>query len=101
MFFWGILMQYHIVSGPSKFDLMISLMFGDSRHRVGVRFSLKPEIQIETTAMKVVRIDMDFMINRTEREDGSGERWNILGVREGKPMKGFYDTQTRQGHLEY
>jgi hypothetical protein len=83
--------EYQIDSGPSKMGLMFSLFESNSRHIV--TFELKG---IGTVAVQ---------INGLSREDVSGESWIVtgyqvlLGVREMRPIKGYFDTQTRKGYL--
>ena len=94
-------MCYLITDGPSKFDLMVSLMHGHSDRRQMVQFDLKPDEPVQAGVVKVIGVKMEFSINRIEREDGSGEKWNLHLYREGRTRKAFYNTQSRKGWLEY
>lgn len=95
--------SYKIVGGPSKFDLMISLMHGDCQNRQAVQFDLKPDQVLQPSPeIKILGLKMNFWINRIEREDGSGEKWNIVGYsQDGKLMKAFYETKGRTGGMEF
>lgn len=62
--------NFDLIKAPSKFDLMISLMQGDSSNRVPVVFRLKDndaEIEIHVVATMLMR------------EDGSGDNWLFEG----------------------
>jgi len=59
--------QKKIIDGPSKFDLMLSLFDGDIQHRRIAKFTLAGDAEIRV------------FVDSIEREDGSGESWNITG----------------------
>ena len=85
---------FEIIGGPSKFDLMLCLFdnnIPDRQRMAGFVLS------------GLGNFPHDFIINGVEREDGSGEKWLIRGVRNGRSaeqMKGYYNTQNRRGRLE-
>lgn len=95
--------MYFITGGPSQFELMVSQYHGAYQSRHAVKFKLRPEGPKVTELMKILNLDKFFFINGSDREDGSGTKWLIRGITaaEGnKAMKGFYDTEARQGWLE-
>ncbi len=93
--------RFEITNGPSKWDLMLSLLDGDSKNRREVVFVVHEGIG-HTEGMHV-RIDT------LEREDGSGESWNFKGripyilrdfiASTEKKIEGHFSTRTRKGHL--
>lgn len=88
--------QDTILGGPSKFDLMVSLLHGVARKkRVHVDFEIRCNDP-------TITCNWEIYINSLEREDGSGEQWLFQGyVRMiNLPCKGFYSTKTRKGWLE-
>lgn len=89
----------NIVNGPSKFDLMLTLFDGDSSHRRTVAFLLEnPETEPWCGSL-------NFVINKVEREDGSGENWLFRGYSsdtdKNLPVKGLFSTRTRKGWIEF
>ncbi|MBX4210592.1 hypothetical protein KW783_01320 [Candidatus Parcubacteria bacterium] len=114
--------KFTITNGPSKWDLMLSLFDGSSDHRRQVSFTVLPDD--DPTGAKII-IDqiakergreptqgyspeqVAMVMNRLEREDGSGDCWNFVGNssedgRYGRyrTVRGFYSTATRKGFLE-
>lgn len=84
--------RFHITNGPSKLDLMLSLVDGDSAHRRPVLFHVKKE-------------EFWVSIDSLEREDGSGESWNFTGrgrrygsMVEG-PIRGYFSSRNRSGQM--
>lgn len=87
-----------IVDGPSLMEIMIAL-FDRENPRRRVAFSIEvPELR----ATEIFR----FVINRMEREDGSGLRWNLEGFLPDETKQTssrvvmYYNAQTRKGHVE-
>jgi hypothetical protein len=87
--------QFRVVGGPNKFDLMEALFCGDMTTRHLVNFAV--EGQKEPIAV---------LINSVEREDGSGESWNLQGYVSrhdktfgGRVGKMHFSTQTRRGSM--
>lgn len=88
--------RFEVLGGPSKFDLMLCLFDNNIPDRQRTAGFLLDGLG------KFVN---DFIINGVEREDGSGEKWMLTGVRvvNGRiagHMRGYYNTQTRRGWLE-
>lgn len=49
-----------------------------------------------------IRIKLPVLITLVQREDESGESWNITGLaRENRPVTGFYSTKRRTGWLTF
>lgn len=94
--------QCGIVSGPSKWDLMLSLFESSTTGRRRLVF---------TVASRRIKEDVEerrALINSIERVDDSGENWLVGGRIEPMagscqlPMMRFkasFSTQTRKGHL--
>jgi len=89
-------MSTKVVGGPGKFDLMVAFFDGDCRNRRNVTF-------VTGISGKVTRTFGPVVINSMEREDGSGESWNISGyeMNTNKKFKMLFSTKTRQGSYEY
>lgn len=84
--------QYQIVTGPSKWDLMQALFEGNSDSQKPVIFTVEGIGNIEV------------QINDVGREDGSGESWLIKGYERLlgstlRPVKGYFNTRSRKGHI--
>jgi len=85
-----------ITNGPSKFDVMSSLFGTGSDNNI----DLGPVFELEDgTKVKVA-------INQVQREDGSGESWNIIGYQVGSQhqsldryVKIYYSTRSRTGTI--
>ena len=93
---------FEVMSGPSKFDLMVSLFDGNSRTQKWADFQVK----IENSETKFPILVHLRMIGVT-REDGSGESWNISfffkGTHDARAEHGghgHYSTRTRKGFLK-
>jgi hypothetical protein len=87
--------QFSITSGPSKFDLMLSLFHRKVDSQVVVEFSLEAQ-----------SYPAGVVINSLELEDGSGECWIFKGyVRysstSSRNVKGFYRTNARTGWMKF
>ena len=97
------MVQYQIVNGPSKRDLELALFDGDSQHRRHVVFSF--EEHYGESGKSIALTVRAFILNGVSREDGSGESWLINGYFAGAyppiPIKGYFSTKTRKGHLEF
>jgi hypothetical protein len=86
-----------IKSGPSKFDLMLALFDCDIDKVRTVSFELSNGTEIEVG------------ISSVEREDGSGESWNINAFiwwlnnqgcyKPNQRIKIYYTTQYRRGRI--
>jgi len=86
--------QLTIVSGPSKFELMLALF--DARHHQVVNFSTQEKNQS--------RVNHQVGINAVSQEDGSGESWCFEGFLQGKVgqrVKGWFRTNDRHGWLKF
>lgn len=94
--------EFDIESGPSKFDLMVSLFDNTMcrEHRT-VEFSVK----VRTSSPKSSPAKINVQIHGVEREDGSGESWNFTGlIITGGPFNeritGYYATRSRRGYIK-
>ncbi len=85
-----------ISGGPSKFDLMLSLLDGSNaagtRRRVSFMVDDIGEIEV--------------VVNRLSREDGSGESWNFEGFAQTfgpsysyDKVEGYFSTRSRRGTI--
>jgi hypothetical protein len=103
--------HFVIVNAPSKFDLMTSLMQGDSSSRNSVAFKLK-----DSDAEIVLHV----VVSSLAREDGSGDNWLFEGyverpglcrrigaslrledfVIKTKYVHGYYNIVRRQGWMK-
>ncbi len=85
-------MQYNIVGGPSKFDLIIAFADRVNGHRRSVEF------RYNDGAMNG---SAQIVINTLSWEDGSGENWLFKGylVNDGNraKMHGYFDSERRRG----
>lgn len=79
--------EFTITGGPSKFDLMISLFYGGTHQRMGVHFQLDNP--------GVSGAEVNVFIDQIQREDGSGESWNISG----EPFYPFLLKENRNSKL--
>lgn len=84
-------MTFHIKGGPSKFDLMFSLFDGNTKFpRRTVDFKIEGSDKVVTVA-----------IHSVQREDGSGESWNLEGnitnYTRGFGFEAYFSTSTREG----
>lgn len=76
-----------ILDGPSKWNLMLSLLHGDNNSRERVTFMLEGLAARlgDLTARPVKKGDrmektkVSIQIDSLQREDGSGETWNFAG----------------------
>ncbi len=101
--------RINIQSGPSKFDLMLSLMDVPS-HRRAVQFrgNVEGDLVNDYDTRGAYKSVLDVFIDMLEREDGSGESWNFAGYmiatsvrgEQHLRVKGYYSTQSRGGVLE-
>jgi hypothetical protein len=87
--------SFHIVNGPSKFDLMVSLFEGNPKHRRTVSFALEG-----------IREEMQVGITAVEQESGGGESWNWQGNLHNDKgaryrVKGYFGTKGRTGHFNF
>lgn len=88
--------RFEISNGPGKFELMVSLLHGELDNRSSVQFHSE----------KSFKSPMRVRINSLEREDGSGDCWNLTGfalgyaAHEGK-VQGFFRTDSRKGWIEF
>lgn len=89
--------QYEITDGPSKFDLMMSHFAG----RSGDKSRLAPIFKLRQHTVCAV-------IDRCEREDGSGERYIISGFAwfpkdpsTSRHYNAYYDCQRREGWMKF
>lgn len=91
--------EFPITSGPSKFDLMISLFHSGNHQRPGVYFQLDNP--------GVSGAEVYVMIDQIQREDGSGESWNISGTLLSFSPKGelkfkaYFSTKSRTGRIKF
>lgn len=85
-------MSFHIVDGPSKFDLMVSL-FDVKEPRRTVEFRLEGVCDSITVA-----------ITSVQQEESSSESWNIEGLitnYRGISLKAHYSSCSRNGCLTF
>ncbi len=84
--------QVTITAGPDKFKLATRLFDGDNREQKTVSFTLKEGGHTWEELIK---------LNSAEREDGSGESWNLTGhnVANSCKVKIYYSLKTRGGHM--
>jgi hypothetical protein len=99
--------QGSITSGPSKFDLMVSLFDANYTNRRTVTFMVvTPHGQSE---LLKTNQEIEVQIDGIEREDGSGENWNFHGYHLTKAdekvtfnkVKGYFSTRTLTGWVEW
>ncbi|MCC2631751.1 MAG: hypothetical protein K0S20_450 [Patescibacteria group bacterium] len=100
---------YRIVSGPSKFDLMLALFHSTYSHSHYVEFEVALPSGCSPSKWEV-------RVQSIEREDGSGDSWNIVvdiisitstGVKmpsaslhkDYRSYKGYYSTKNRSGNF--
>jgi hypothetical protein len=111
--------QSRIVAGPSKFDLMLALFDNSNASKRHVQFTLQVEggsNEVKTqsftgpnavsnmlAAMDKLPTVVETDITSVEREDGSGESWNIEGYintpKGYRRFKAYFDTRSRKGTL--
>ncbi len=98
-------MNYKIVRGPSKFELMTALFAGQE-------ITFRTQILTDTTSDEAVVIPagrpsrnplVKAIVNSVQQEDGSLESWNIEGhiPSEKKEFKAYYHTGRQSGHIEF
>ena len=88
-----------IVSGPSKWDLSISLFEGNPKHRHTVEFRIR-------SMDRLLEMNHRVAVILVEQEDGSGESFNFQGYTYGEGVaryrvEGCYNTQTRKGTFSF
>jgi hypothetical protein len=86
-----------IVNGPGKYEISTSLFHGDHSQRIVVKFTT----QAEQNNGKKFDIIEPIYINQVEREDGSGESWNIDGRNPNGKVKIYYNTKNRNGIIYF
>ena len=86
--------RFRINNGPSKFDLMVSLFGGNALDDRTVKMSFFDH------SLFSQHNDVTFSIIEIEREDGSRESWMFKAYLNGRPVEGYYSSQTRQGHFD-
>lgn len=104
-----------ISSGPSKFDLMVSLFEGNllPNERKTVQFNIQTGIRTAgapETSLELLQ-EMQVAITSVSQQKGGGDgAWLIEGVefdfnsrrrRVFRPVRGFYSSKKRKGWLEY
>ncbi len=90
--------RFQIVGGPSKMDLMLALFDSSYRQPRPVSFNLVgwPEGQSASGTPRYIQM----RVMSVQKEDGSGESWNVEATSQGpesKNYKIYYSTQTRSG----
>jgi hypothetical protein len=87
-----------VTGGPSEQQLMFSLFRpADANNSLHFAVTFTPRDDASITVL----------INRLEREDGSGRSWNIEGFiicphgGRSYKMKGYYSSRKRTGHIEW
>ena len=75
-----------IKGGPSKWDLMLALFDGNTG---GPRYL---DFHLESG-----KLSGAVVVSSVEREDGSGESWNITGRTGSIRVVIYYNTHTRRG----
>ena len=99
---------FDVLQGPSKADLQTALFHGDSDHRIKVTFRLRatPETQAKTHLSQDLRLATRYIqvqINSVQRDDGSGESWNLQGNMQIDgaflPYSMYYSSRRRLGQL--
>lgn len=90
----GIDSPVNVLAGPNKFDLMVSLFDGKYDARRTVQFKIEG-----------ANTPITLLIEAVEREDGSGESWNIDGKMVAPSrtfaVRGCYSTKTREGSIKF
>lgn len=90
--------NYKIVGGPGKWDLMLALFHGTTKeqHIVGIKYMVSNhEVEFPHRLIGVIR------------EDGSGEGWFLKGFVAADTehfdvrFKALYRTDTRRGWIEF
>ncbi len=97
----GPTLVFRIVKGPSKFDLMVSLMNGDMNSRWLVKFEYK-----NSDSVIKIHSSMNVRIESLCREDGGGESWIFTGYKVTETglllkVKGYYYLPGRSGTISY
>lgn len=82
--------EYQITNGPSIFELMLGLFDNTAR---------KPRVLRFLVAHNAMQTDLKLVIDSVEREDGSGDSWNISGHSAETTWTGYYSTKSRNGTL--
>ena len=85
-----------IVAAPGKWDLMLSVFDGDEGHRRPI------ELRAQCAASGSFVMSFLLLLNGVQREDGSGECWNLVGTVTnlgGRNAHAFISTKSRTGHL--
>jgi hypothetical protein len=85
--------QYPIVSGPSKFDIMMALFDWSIKKPRLVKFDHQCR-----------RESLTVSITSVMAEDGSGESWIVEGNVSDEKLthyKAYYRTDTRRGWIKY
>lgn len=90
--------RFTIVSGPSKFDLMLGLFDGNSKKPRLVTFVILEDV------LRTKTVNYQTLLSGVSREDGSGDKWMFTGQitshQSGRPVRGFFSTRNRRGYLE-
>ncbi|MBP7134506.1 hypothetical protein KBA73_04790 [Patescibacteria group bacterium] len=85
--------QLAITDGPGKLDLLFALFDHSNVRARHVQFTIRP------LAPSGARRILDVMILSIEREDGSGESWNIRARSGSNDYDIHYRTDKRSGHV--
>ncbi len=91
-------MNANIINGPSKLDLIASLLFccNLKSQRHPVTFTVK-----QGDAEPIRKFDVVVNITSMQIEDGSGESWNLEGLlNNGERISFYYRTDSRKGHID-
>jgi len=95
-------LQFIVLQGPSKFDLMTAVFVGQSDAQIRVKFGVQPYGDKKSTFPNHMTV-CEARILGVEREDGSGERWIVKGYlyfkNDSAAFSGYYTTQDRTGHF--
>ena len=92
--------RFTVNAGPSKLDLMLALFDSTCDKPRPVTFTVAAWPENAKPSEKTQPVTVH--INSVQREDGSGESWNIDGRIEGGPSTScsiYYSTRSRTGVL--
>ena len=92
--------EYKIVSGPSREGMFLELQIQSSRQK-HLRFSIMPYVGIGNRKYQELgpQKHMELWLTGIEKEDGSGESWNLSGTIENNSVKFYYNSKRRTGHI--
>jgi len=88
--------EYVITEGPSKWDLMLSLFDSTGSCPRKINFSGYPREDKERKTE-----NFSVLVSAIQKEDGSGESWNIDAFHDKRKVRVYFSTRNRTGHLKF